>query len=970
MSRADFSTLRFNLMKHYRNVLSQQGRVWLDSDWNEESETRAWQDEERSLDLIGRCGVPAPYTAFRISRPATNSVDFRIGGGALSDGDFYVDGILCRNENPTTYLTQPDLPVAPRLEVMPDGSPTFALAYLEVWERLITNLEDDTIREVALGGPDTAVRSKTIAQVRFLKLDGAMSCADAASLLPSPLGHGTLTTLQSPQPPDPADICRLPQEVTFTGRENRLYRVEIHEQGDTIGGAGAMTRFSIALGRDAAAGALSLVLGTALTPLSAARLRDGGTVTLTDDAGRRENIFVTGVDNDSVTLRFSRPLRNAFTTAAHTSVSGGLARFKWSASNGAFAVGVKDVSADRTKLTLTSLGRDAATALRDGDLVEISDDASELGIGRGHLTHLDGDPNPDELTVVLEEPLPASTFDLQRHMTLRRWDGEGFAATAFDEIATPWMNLGDGVHIQFGGYDLRVAEYWQFTTRVTGGTVEHLADARPRGIVRHRCPLALVKWGLISIRRDPNDPIPDDDHSEDLRIAPLREGTLISPPQLIRFGAVLSDCRPRIPLLTRMIQLHYVGGDGQECMAGEQLKRPIQVGITNGPFAMPGMTVRFSSTHPSGVLTGGGSTGQFVDVVTDSAGEAGCLWTPPPIADTHTVMATLVLTPEDAILCEPLRVVFNAKVDEPPVIEPVMVVTKVTDKGERPIENDQDLEYNRFISGIKIVLDHMPERDSIQRPTVFVSIEVPERDSDFDLGFYTLLLRGELKTDSQTVMWVPDARVRRSLAIYLANLKEERYLVRLTMLGNFIWATDDVPRYLDGDSFAEPQASPIVLHLPSGDTRRGGDFRMWFWLTPPRRRRKLVFNGVNAQIAAGVSLVVHRAELEQAAGPDYTVDLSARFNLAEGMRLLGSATVGLQLPLLTTPDLERAASAIASDLNAARVFVNPTFLTVEKIVSTILSTRDARFFILLPDDEYDRIRTQLPEAIRDAIVEM
>ena len=46
------------------------------------------------------------------------------------------------------------------------------------------------------------------------------------------------------------------------------------------------------------------------------------------------------------------------------------------------------VSADRTTLTLTSLGRDQATALRAGDLGEISDDASELGPNRGHLTAL------------------------------------------------------------------------------------------------------------------------------------------------------------------------------------------------------------------------------------------------------------------------------------------------------------------------------------------------------------------------------------------------------------------------------------------------------------------------------------------------------------------------------------------------------------------------------------------------------
>jgi len=34
--------------------------------------------------------------------------------------------------------------------------------YLEVWRRLITYLEDDAVREIALEGPDTIARLKTL----------------------------------------------------------------------------------------------------------------------------------------------------------------------------------------------------------------------------------------------------------------------------------------------------------------------------------------------------------------------------------------------------------------------------------------------------------------------------------------------------------------------------------------------------------------------------------------------------------------------------------------------------------------------------------------------------------------------------------------------------------------------------------------------------------------------------------------
>jgi hypothetical protein len=38
-----------------------------------------------------------------------------------------------------------------------------------VWERHITTVEDDSIREKALGGPDTATRTKVVWQVKLME---------------------------------------------------------------------------------------------------------------------------------------------------------------------------------------------------------------------------------------------------------------------------------------------------------------------------------------------------------------------------------------------------------------------------------------------------------------------------------------------------------------------------------------------------------------------------------------------------------------------------------------------------------------------------------------------------------------------------------------------------------------------------------------------------------------------------------
>ena len=84
----------------------------------------------------------------------------------ISGGRFYVDGILCENEHPVTLAHQPD--------DAPSGVPEAIgvyLAYLDVWQRHLTALDDPGILEVALGGPDTATRTKTVWQVKWKQYD-------------------------------------------------------------------------------------------------------------------------------------------------------------------------------------------------------------------------------------------------------------------------------------------------------------------------------------------------------------------------------------------------------------------------------------------------------------------------------------------------------------------------------------------------------------------------------------------------------------------------------------------------------------------------------------------------------------------------------------------------------------------------------------------------------------------------------
>src|ERR687884_40148 len=106
--KADFSRLRFDAIKHYVGVLHQQGRVWLDSDWNADVFERLALLEQETFDIIGECGVPDPHTAFAISNNPKTPDDFRIAGGEGPRGRYYVDGILAHLDHDATYRTQPD----------------------------------------------------------------------------------------------------------------------------------------------------------------------------------------------------------------------------------------------------------------------------------------------------------------------------------------------------------------------------------------------------------------------------------------------------------------------------------------------------------------------------------------------------------------------------------------------------------------------------------------------------------------------------------------------------------------------------------------------------------------------------------------------------------------------------------------------------------------------------------------------
>lgn len=266
----DFSRVTFEPKNQYSRVLMQQGRVLLDADWNEQA--AIFQHALRTFirDLIGpRWGVidgnmtmlrtgtdSAANTLISVSAPVQNSFLVRLNvqsnnqvpnDFSINPGHYYVNGILCENRQLISYMSQ-------------QGSPTplagggHYLVYLDVWERAVSYLEDSNIREIALGdhAPDTAMRAKVAWQVRVppaailnqLKgdIDNIIRQPSDARVQIIENLTSKLTGLLQPQQRGAlkarTNISTSIQSTSinsanaqYTGTENQLYRVEIHQSG-------------------------------------------------------------------------------------------------------------------------------------------------------------------------------------------------------------------------------------------------------------------------------------------------------------------------------------------------------------------------------------------------------------------------------------------------------------------------------------------------------------------------------------------------------------------------------------------------------------------------------------------------------------------------------------------------------------------------------------------------------------------
>ncbi|HEV3468472.1 MAG TPA: DUF6519 domain-containing protein, partial [Pyrinomonadaceae bacterium] len=609
----DSSRNTFDARRHFSGVRMQQGRVQLDADWNEQSDIIAHRAETAAADLVGPCGGPLHAAAFHVVTDLSQLTDeerarpenqtppegYAPPDFLLSAGRYYVDGILCENESLTSYHHQPDLRDARRLTA--EG---LYLIYLDVWRRHLTALDEPGIREVALGGPDTATRAKTVWQVKvlFLGEDAEASCLSEFAqygYLTAPSG-GRLSA-RTRRERSSADPCIVPPGAGYRGLENQHYRVEIHEGGDALDVAAAgifapATRVRnrndqvVVPGGDWLRGQAVEIfsddpssdrLNGTLAHITHAADREAGSQTLT------LNINVSKLALDEMRLR---PVG---------------ATYKWSRDNGAVVTAVNSIT--NNEVTVHDLGPDDALGFKEGQWVEITDDALELGGRPGQLAQIVKVDEATNLVTLNFAPAHLGSDDgvnKALHPKLRRWDGVGTVKYDPDDAGEGYLDLEGGVQVRFTAGTYKTGDYWNIPARTAtadaqSGNIEWPQvsgapqELPPFGIRHHYCRLALVRSDGASL-------------------------------------TVLSDCRDLFPPVTELTTLLYVGGDGQEALPGDPLPQLLEVGVFNGRWPVAGARVRFDATGNgrlaadiAGLAT---STDETLIVTTGPDGIASCAW--------------------------------------------------------------------------------------------------------------------------------------------------------------------------------------------------------------------------------------------------------------------------------------------------------------------------------------------------------
>lgn len=478
--KSDITRDTFVPGKHFSRVISQQGRVDIDADSNEQTSILLHYLRTLALDVIGPYARPVMAGGFSLSKDSNDRL-------LISPGRYYVDGILVENEVSYLYTEQPynslpdDDPLAKALTDKPNAR---YWVYLDVWERHITSIEDDSIREKALGGPDTCTRAKVIWQVRAL--DVSDNAFDERKTKRQQWLTSKLTAL----------------ETQLSKANSPLAKTKIQQQIDLV---------------KAQLAALNKPKPDDLTAACPYPL---DYVLPVSDASMGARVDPGSQIIDACVMSPESKYRGAenqlYRVEIHRGGLTGQATFKWARDNGSLATPWLGTSGYDLEVA-------NARGFAAGNWVELTDDVAELRGLPGVLVRL-AKVEAGTLSVdpdAVQDPNSLHWSEDLVKPKLRRWDHFATEDTVLEDDGsiliqgTPvgtsdddaiWMDLEDGIQVQFAeGGEYRTGDYWLIPARVATGTIEWpqsdsdnvgtmTAQVAPHGVVHHYAPLGFVNW--------------------------------------------------------------------------------------------------------------------------------------------------------------------------------------------------------------------------------------------------------------------------------------------------------------------------------------------------------------------------------------------------------------------------------------------------------------------------------------------
>lgn len=243
---SDRARLSYDERRQWRSVVSQQGRVTLEADVNEASQIAAEEQRREALDFVGPAGTPDDGYALDPGEPGWDQRDFSTGRGTM-----YVGGVRAFQYDDVQYTKQPEwLDHRGDPDWVDPGEVKTAteLIYLSLREQEVSATEDTPLREVALGGPDTAQRTHLVQRVKRLPTTSA-TCGDLGDaqatwaqqglrFVPETMRLESSATLRVslPKTGGGSDPCEPAAQGGYLGADNQLIRVQVVSSDGTKGG--------------------------------------------------------------------------------------------------------------------------------------------------------------------------------------------------------------------------------------------------------------------------------------------------------------------------------------------------------------------------------------------------------------------------------------------------------------------------------------------------------------------------------------------------------------------------------------------------------------------------------------------------------------------------------------------------------------------------------------------------------------